>query len=134
MSEYVAVEGMTAETTSTNNVEVDVGPAGEGPSGNWVNVTFVVIKGTKLSVDNDFVEFSATATWSYVGGYMVNPAAPPPYIPLPPIPDSASLTASTTILKDTNTNLLLVGDKATGTADADNYIEVESGQTKLKTS
>ena len=121
-SKFDAVDGMTAITTSSAILTADT-----NATGGWTEVSFTVTKGTKLSVDGDFVEILAIAVWSYVGGTT-------PGGPLHPVPDVATLTPSTTLLKENSGNLLLVGDKATGTADTGNYIEVESGQTKLKTS
>jgi len=130
MSIEVAVDGMTAVYTSSGHVAADTGGVlPQVPSGSWGNTSFVVIKGTKWSVSSKKVELSATATWLYTGGISGPPSAP---VPIPPIPDSASLTASTTKVKDKGANVLRKGDKATGTIDSDNYIEVDSGQTKLK--
>lgn len=126
-SKEVAVDGMTSVTTSTAKM-----PADTCQTGSWSNLTFVVIKGLKLSVDGKKVEKSSTATWSYIGGSSTNPAPPPPCLPLLSIPDSAALIPSTTKLKDVGGNLLRKGDKATGAVDTGNYIEVDAGQTKLK--
>ena len=126
-SKEVAVDGMTSVTTSSAKM-----PADTCQTGSWGNTAFSVIKGTKVSVNGKKVEKSATAVWSYTGGSTTNPAPPPPCLPLPPIPDSAVLTPSTTKLKDNSGNVLRKGDKATGAADTGNYIEVDAGQTKLK--
>jgi hypothetical protein len=101
-------------------------PADTQQTGSWQNQTFVVTKGTKLSVDSKLVEILAAATWLYIGGQSA------PGVPLPPVPDSATLNPSNTILTDNSSNILRLGDKATGSVDSGNYIEVENGQTKLR--
>jgi len=111
---------MTTCTTSSAKLSADT-----NQTGSWQEVSFTVVQGTKISVDGKKVETSATASWSYVGGST-------PTGPLPPVPDSAALNGSSTKLKDNGVAILRKGDKATGIADSGNYIEVGSGQTKLK--
>jgi len=122
-SKEVAVDGMTAITTSSAKHPLDL-----CQTGSWQQMSFAVIKGTKVSVDGKKVEVSATASWSYIGGTApVGSCAP-----VGPFPDSAALSGSTTKLKDNGTSIMRKGDKATGTVDTGNYIEVDAGQTKLK--
>ena len=76
------------------------------------------------------VEQSAMAAWQYVGGTNPSPAGP---VPLPPIPDSATLMAGATTLTDGGLGILIDGDEATGAVDSGNKITVSASQSILST-
>lgn len=121
MTRPIAVDGDTQIETSTAKH-----PSDGNQNGKWEQVSFTVTKGDKVSVNGKFVELSATAVWSYVGG--ANGTTP-----LPPVPDSATLTAGTTKLKDQSRDVLVDGDEATGRVDSGNKISVSASQHKLTT-
>jgi hypothetical protein len=121
MAKPVAVDGDTQFKTSSKHISADTDNAGS-----WSLVNSNVTKGTKVSVGGKFVEIMATATWSYTGGTASGN-------PVPPVPDSATLSPGPTILEDSGSHILVDGDKATGTADSDNQIVVSASQQKLET-
>jgi hypothetical protein len=91
-------------------------------------VILTVVPGTKVSVKGKKVELSATASWLYSGG---TSGSPP--VPVPPVPDSASLQAGATKLTDAGQGILVDGDEAAGSIDSGNKITVSASQTLLKT-
>ena len=115
MPKPVAVDGDTQVETSTSKFQAD-----SNQTGSWQLVTSSVMKGQKLSVDGKLVELSATAAWQYVGGTTGSPPSGP--IPIPPIPDSATLMAGSSKLTDGGQGLLVDGDEATGSVDGGNKI------------
>ena len=117
----VAVEGDTQEETSTAKL-----PADSNQTGSWALVKLTVVPGTKVSVEGKKVELSATASWLYSGGTSGQPS-----VPVPPIPDSASLQAGATKLTDVGQGILIDGDEVTGKADSGN--KITASQTLLKT-
>lgn len=119
----VAVDGDTQVETSTAHV-----PADSNQTGAWQLVTFTVVKGQKLSVNGKLVELSAQAAWTYVGGTTGAPS-----VPVPPMPDSASLRPGSTKLTDGGHSILVDGDEATGAVDSGNKIAVSASQQKLAT-
>lgn len=127
MSEFIAVDGMCNHVESSSTHPTDI-----CGTGSWTFVSLIITLGTKVSVDSKFSELIAVAVWSYVGGTVPSPpsgCATP--APLPPIPDTATLTG-TSILKDNSIDIIRIGDEALGTADPANKIVVDSGQIKLK--
>jgi hypothetical protein len=125
MTKAVAVDGDTQVKTSTKKLSADT-----NNTGSWALVTSSVTKGQKCSVSGKFVELGATAAWSYSGGSVTAGAVT---TTLPPVPDSATLVAGTTLLKDNGSNILVDGDEQDGSADADNKIVVTASQQKLLT-
>ncbi|TMQ07441.1 MAG: hypothetical protein E6J90_05275 [Deltaproteobacteria bacterium] len=123
MPKPVAVDGDTQVKTSSKKHSSDTNSAGK-----WQLVSSSVTQGSKLSVAAKLVEIGATASWSYVGG-----TAGSPPVAVGPFSDSATLTASTTRLKDKGKDLLVDGDQASGSVDADNKIVVTASQSKLRT-
>jgi hypothetical protein len=121
MLKFVAVAGDTKIKTSTKKHASDTNSAGQ-----WKLVSSTVTSGEELKVNGALVEISAQATWSYVGGTAGNTT-------VGPFPDSATLTAGTTRVKDKGRNILVDGDNASGSADGDNKIEVTASQSKLAT-
>jgi hypothetical protein len=122
----VAIDGDTKAETSTAKHSSDTNKTGA-----WQLVKLTVIKGTKVSVGNNMVEVSATASWTYTGGTAGAPPSGP--VAVPPIPDSAVLKANPTKLQDAGKNILLDGDEIAGAVDGGNKIVVTSSQTKLST-
>jgi hypothetical protein len=121
MPKPVAVDGDTQVKTSTKKLSADVNQTGA-----WTLVSKNVTKGQMCSAGGKLVELGATAVWSYTGGST-------PSASLPPVPDSATLTAGTTMLKDNGSNILVDGDQQAGTADPDNKIVVSASQQVLQT-
>ena len=123
MPKPVAVDGDTQVETSTAKVQAD-----SNQTGSWQLVTSSVVQGKKLSVEGKLVELSATAAWQYVGG---TTGSPP--VPVPPMPDSATLMAGSTKLTDGGQGILVDGDEATGSLDSGNKITVSASQNMLST-
>jgi len=121
MTKPIAVDGDTQIETSSSKHPLDA-----NHSGQWKKVTFTVTKGDKVSVNGKLVELGATASWTYVGGANGNTQ-------VGPFSDSATLTASTTKLKDKSRDVLVDGDQATGSVDSNNKIVVSASQQKLTT-
>jgi hypothetical protein len=123
MPKPVAVDGDAQVETSTAKVQAD-----SNQTGSWQLVTSSVVQGQKLSVSGKRVELSASAAWQYIGGTTGSPA-----VPLPPIPDSATLMAGSTKLTDGGQGILVDGDEATGAVDSGNKITVSASQSILST-
>jgi hypothetical protein len=123
MSKPVAVDGDTQVQTSGVQHSTD-----GNKTGKWQLVTSQVTKGSKCSVGGKLVEIAATAAWSYVGG---TTGSPP--VAVPPIPDSATLSAGNTLLKDNHRGILVDGDRAAGSVESGNEIVATASQQKLKT-
>lgn len=123
MPKPVAVDGDTHIETSTAKVQAD-----SNQTGSWQLVTSSVVQGQKLSVSGKRVALSASAAWQYIGGTTGSPA-----VPVPPIPDSATLMAGSTKLTDGGQGILVDGDEATGAVDSGNKITVSASQSILST-
>ena len=121
MPKPVAVEGDTHFRTSPKQLVED-----KDKRGKWVLQSSSITLGQTLGVDGKPVVLSASADWSYEGGKANNAA-------IEPIPDSATLTASPTILTDSGSFLLVDGDEATGSMDSGNRIVVKASQAILST-
>lgn len=127
MSEFIAVDGMCNHEESSSTHPADI-----CGTGSWTFVSLIITKGTKVSVDSKFSELIAVCNWLYTGGTVPSPPAGcATSAPLPPIPDTATLTG-TSILKDNSIDIIRIGDEALGNVDPGNKIIVDSGQTKLK--
>ncbi len=126
MPKPVAVDGDTQVETSTAKFQAD-----SNQTGSWQLVTSNVVQGKKVSVKGKLVEQSAMAAWQYVGGTTGSPPAGP--VPLPPIPDSATLMAGATTLTDGGQGILVDGEEATGAVDSGNKITVAASQSILST-
>jgi hypothetical protein len=124
MSKPVAVDGDTQVQTSSKKLSAD-----SNQTGQWTLLVSQIMKGSKCKGGGKLVEIGATASWMYVGG---TSGTPP--VPVPPVPDSATLVAGNTLLKDNSQGILVDGDKATGSVDSDNQISVSASQQQLKTS
>jgi len=122
MTKAVAVEGDTQVVTSTAKHPGDV-----GQSGSWTESALQVTVGETISVAGKKVELSAQMIWIYAGGTVANGS------PMPPVTDTATLTAGSTKLKDMNHDLLVDGDEVAGTVDSSNKILVTTSQGVLKT-
>lgn len=121
MSKAVAVEGDTQAVTSTSKLSADT-----AQSGSWQAGTLEVTTGTKLTAAGKKVELSAVMTWTYQGGTAGTS-------PMPPVSDSATLTAGPTKLTEGGQSVLVEGDEALGTMDPGNKITVSKSQDFLKT-
>jgi len=119
----VAVEGDTTVETSTKKLQAD-----SNQTGSWQLVTSQVLTGMKVGVSGKKVEVMATAAWIYAGG-----TAGSPPVPVPPVPDMATLEGSSTVLTDSGQAILLDGDEIAGKVDADNKIVVAASQKILST-
>lgn len=127
MSQFIAVDGMCNHVESGNIHPTDI-----CGTGSWTFISLIITLGTKVKVDGDFCEIIAVCNWLYTGGTVpAPPAGCATSAPLPPIPDTATLTG-TSILKDNSIDIIRFGDEALGTVDPANKIIVDSGQTKLK--
>ena len=120
-SKPVAVDGDTKPVTSTLHVAADT-----DMTGSWTLKDHSVTKGTKVSAKGKFVELMATASWTYEGGSASGN-------PIPPVSDSATLSAGPTILEDNGSHILVDGDQASGSTDVKNRIVVSASQQKLQT-